>query len=151
MNSKIKIKFKKLHSDAQLPTKSEGNIGWDLYYCGENIQIKNGETKILETGISWEPPENYHGLIWDRSGLAAKHNLHTLAGVIDSTYRGEIKIILSNMCSERQFETVGVSQIDKGDRIAQLIIQKEVPVELQLVEELSETDRGKGGFGSSGK
>lgn len=174
----MQIKFKKLHPDAQLPTKSDGNIGWDLYYCGDTVEIYPGEQKLLSTGLSWEPESGYHGLIWDRSGLAAKSNIHRLAGVIDEIYRGEIKVILrcfNNKTNKKpdpiptcdkcgnQYIMYGDSiplwsggydspiTIGKGDRIAQLIIQKEIPTTVEWIEELSETERGDGGFGSTGR
>jgi len=158
----ITIKFKKLHPDAKLPTKGDGDIGWDLYYCGEDTAFEINESILLETGISWEPPEGYHGLIWDRSGLAVK-NLHRLAGVIDQSYRGEIKVCLKHLGDQHtiiendlindrgQYLSGYPVYINKGDRIAQLIIQKEIPTKMEWAEEVEQTKRGAGGFGSTGR
>lgn len=170
----MKIKYKKLHPDAKLPTKEPGAIGWDLYYCGEDIKLYEGSHVLLETGLAWQPEPEYHGLIWDRSGLAAKDQIHRLAGVIDNSYRGEIKIVLKalsksvnkppelmkcNSCGHSNFPVIytdGIQfgkfkEIKKGDKIAQIIIQKEIPVENEWADELDDTERGENGFGSTGR
>ncbi len=138
----LKIKVKKIHPNAVIPKYAyEGDAGMDLHSV-KNYVLKPMEKTIVKTGLQMEIPEKYFGSIRDRSGLAAKHSIHTLAGVIDSHYRGEIGVVLINL-GEKEFK------INKYDRIAQLIIQPIKIAEIQEVENLSETSRG-GGFGSSG-
>ncbi len=137
------LKVKKLHPDAIVPKYAhEGDAGLDLFSI-EDLEISPGEKKLISTGISIEIPKNYVGLVWDKSGMAANHNLHTLAGVIDSGYRGEVKIVLMNLGKESK-------QIEKSQKIAQLLIQPIETAGIQEVLELSDTSRGEGGFGSSG-
>ena len=143
MVNKIPVKIKKLYSDAKLPFYStEYAAGFDLYSIID-YELKSGETKTIPTGITIEIPEGKVCLIWDRSGLGSK-GIHRFAGVIDSDYRGEIKIVLHNHTNQ-PFE------IKKGDRIAQAIIQDYYRAEFELIDNLSETQRGELGFGSSGK
>ena len=99
---------------------------------------------LVTTGIHLEIPEGYVGLIWPRSGLAVKKGIDCGAGVIDSHYRGEVKVLLFNH-SDKEF------QIEQGDRIAQLLIQKVERVQFLPVDRLSETTRSQMGFGSTGK
>ena len=140
----MKIKVKKLNPDAKLPRYShKGDAGADLYSIEDKI-LRPMERYGFHTGISMEIPEAYVGLIKDRSGLAVKNGLHTLAGVIDSEYRGEIGVVLINLGQE-DFEIKG------GDRIAQLLIQKVENAEFTEADELSDTARKQGGFGSTGK
>lgn len=150
------IKFKKLHKAAQLPTKKDGDIGWDCYvvhdddgnwaYNGDawvfNLQPRKG--RIFKTGLQVELPHGLNLLLWDRSGLSAVKHVHRLAGVIDSTYRGEIMIALYNLSDK-------VVTITEGDRIAQGVLQWEVPAVMEWTEELNTTNRGGNGFGSTGK
>jgi len=139
----MELKVKKLKGNAKLPErKTEGAAGLDLY-SAEDVEINPGEIKIIGTGIAVEIPKGYFGLIKDRSGFASK-GLHTLAGVIDEDYRGEIKIVLVNLGKEK-------IKIEKGTRIAQLIIIPYLKVTVKEVEELSETERGNKGFGSTGE
>jgi len=121
----------------------QGDAGFDLYSSG-NFILKPMEKKLVTTGIKIEIPEGYVGLIWDRSGLAAKHSLHNLAGVVDAHYRGEVKVVVINLGNE-------TFEITKGMRIAQMLIQSVVSVEIEESDSLSETVRGEGGFGSTGK
>jgi dUTP pyrophosphatase len=95
-------------------------------------------------GFKTEIPEGNVALVWDKSGLAANHGLHCLGGVIDAGYRGEYQIVLYNSGDQE-------CQINKGDKIAQLLIQPVVGVEVEEAEELSDTARGEGGFGSTGR
>lgn len=140
----VKIKVKKLRDDAVLPRYAhEGDAGMDLFSC-EDYVLNAGERKLFKTGLSIELPEGYVSLIWDKSGLAFKHGLTVLGGVIEYTYRGEYGVILYNTSNE-DFE------IKKGDKIAQLLIQPICSADLEEVEKLSETSRGDGGFGSTGK
>jgi len=109
----------------------------------EDYILKPMERAIIKTGLQMEIPEGYFGSIRDRSGLAARYSIHVLAGVIDSHYRGEVGVVLVNL--DR-----GEFRINKKDRIAQMLIQPIERVILKEVEELSNTLRGQGGFGSTG-
>jgi len=138
------LKAKKLKPDAILPNSAyKGDAGLDLY-SAENKLIRSQEREIIETGIAIEIPENFVGLIWDRSSLGAKFGLTTLAGVIDSGYRGEIRVVLYNT-SETTY------QVRKNDKIAQLLIQAIEPVKILEVRQLNNSQRGEKTFGSSDK
>ena len=134
---------KKLYESAKSPTKGHlDDAGWDLY-AFETVSIPAGATVLVSTGIAIAIPKGHSGLIWDRSSMGVK-GVHRHAGVIDCGYRGEVKVCLHNTTKEP-------FHVEKGDRIAQLIIQ-EVPHFVQhVVEELDSTDRGSGGVGSTGK
>lgn len=121
---------------------NHGDVGLDLH-AAENIVLKPGERFAVSTGLKMEIPEGYAGLIWDRSGLAANHGISTLAGVIDSGYRGEIKVALINLGDEN-FE------IKEGMRIAQMLFQKAEKADIEVVAGLEESKRGDQGFGSTG-
>ena len=137
------LKVKKLRPDAVLPVrKRKGDAGLDLYAV-EDVVLKPGEWKAVPTGIAVEIPEGHFGLIKDRSGLALKHALHCLAGVVDENYRGEVKVVMINLGGEE-------FKVERGTRIAQLLIVPYLSVEVEEVEELSDTERGERGFGSSG-
>ena len=139
----ISIKYKRIHPDAKIPSYAhEGDAGMDLYSV-EDYVLKPGEKIIVKTGIATEMPEGYFGSIRDRSGLAARYAIHVLAGVIDCHYRGEIGVVIINLGKEE-------FSISKGDRIAQILFQKVEQVNIIEVNELSETSRGKDGFGSTG-
>lgn len=139
----MKIKFKKLNSKATEPTfGSKYSAAMDLY-ASEPVELEPGEYTLVQTGIAMEIPEGYWGNVRDRSGLAAKHAIHTMAGVIDSDYRGELRVALINLGKE-------IYSIKVGDRIAQIIIAKHESPVLEEVEELEDTDRGEGSFGSTG-
>lgn len=143
MIQKINIKIRRIHPDAKIPTYStEHSAGFDLYSV-EDYEFKPGETYAVSTGIAFEIPERKVCFIWDRSGMAFK-GMHKFAGLIDSDYRGEFKIVLFN-------STKYNFKISKGDRIAQAVIQDYYKTEFEEVDELSETKRGEGRFGSSGK
>jgi len=136
------LNIKKSHTDAKLPAFANHNdAGLDLYAIREE-QINPGEKINIETGIAMEIPVGYAGLIWDKSSMANKV-IHTLAGVIDSGYRGNITILLINLSQEKQI-------IRKGQKIAQMLIQKFEKPQIIEVTELTETKRGDGGFGSTG-
>jgi dUTP pyrophosphatase len=138
-----KLLVKKLDPSAIIPTKANSSdAGYDLYALNGTIIEKNTH-RLIKTGISMAIPEGYVGLIWPRSGLAYKHGLDVFAGVIDSGYRGDIGVILFNS----QYNSY---EISKGDRIAQILIQKVEDYELLEVEDLDSTERNCGGFGSSG-
>ncbi len=142
------VKVKKLDDRAILPTYGSAYAaGADLYALieGESLTIGAGETVLVRTGLSVEIPEGYVGLIYARSGLATKRGLAPAnkVGVIDSDYRGEVKIALFNQSGEEQI-------VLAGERVAQLVIAPYLAVEYEQAEELSFTVRGEGGFGSTG-
>jgi len=138
------IKFQKLHRDVELGDYAHpGDAGIDLRSYESKV-LAPLERYAFATGLSLEIPEGFVGLVWDRSGLAVKEGLTCLAGVVDSGYRGEIKIVMLNT-SDKEVK------IEKGDRIAQMLIQPIMKIELEPAKKLSQTERGKGGFGASGK
>ena len=139
------MKIKLLVEGAKTPFRAnKTDAGADI--CSvEDAIITPLERKAIGTGISIEIPEGYYGRIAPRSGLAYKNGIDVLAGVVDSSYRWEIKVILFNTDKENSFE------IKKGERIAQLIIEDHFNFEFDVVEELAYTERGSGGFGSTGK
>lgn len=135
--------------DAALPVpryQREGDAGFDLHSCID-LTLEPGERAVIPTGVALAIPQGYAGFVLPRSGLAARHGLALVnsPGLIDSGYRGEIAVIILNT-DKRQ--TV---HITRGDRIAQLVIQRVEEVRLRCVDELDETVRGTGGFGSTGK
>lgn len=144
----MKINIIKLDPCAVLPSYgSEFSAGADLYACTDtDIQVQPGETVLIHTGIAMEIPAGYAGLVYARSGLATKHGLAPAnkVGVIDSDYRGEIMVSLYN--HGRLPVTVA-----QNDRIAQLVITPVIAAEFNLTDTLSNTERGTGGFGSTGK
>ena len=142
------VKTKKLSEKAILPTRgSRYSAGADLY-CAEDgaVTIPSGESRLIHTGLAMEIPEGYAGLIYARSGLATKRGLapSNKVGVVDSDYRGEIMVSLYNQSAEAQ-------TIEPGERIAQMVVTPFLPAEFEEAAELSETARGKGGFGSTGR
>ena len=150
------MEYKKLYESAITPTQgSEYSAGFDLYACGYENQMCNaddwsvyvnpGDTIKINTGIAVAIPEKYFGGIYARSGLACKQGLAPAnkVGIIDSDYRGELIVCLYN-------QAVSPRKISKGDRIAQLIIQPFVDINWNEVDNLDETKRGEGGFGSTG-
>ena len=144
----VKLLIKKLHKNIILPEyKTDGSSGMDLMANVEQtVRILPGEKKIISTGIMVAIPKQYEIQIRPRSGLAAKNGISILntPGTIDSDYRGEIKVILINL-GKYTFE------INKNDRIAQMIVCPIIKAELKEVESLPETIRGGGGFGSTDK
>ncbi|HPX32304.1 MAG TPA: dUTP diphosphatase [Erysipelotrichaceae bacterium] len=142
----MKINIKKVNEDAIIPTKgSDYAAGYDLYATKDEVIFPHNTTKV-STGLAIEIPEGYFGGIFARSGLASKKRVRpaNCVGVIDSDYRGEIIVLLHNDSERHQF-------ISKGDRIAQLIVLPYLSIEFEEVENLNETERGEGGFGSTGK
>ena len=134
---------KKLSPDAKLPAKGNPlDAGIDIY-TNETYTLSPGETHMFTTGFAAAIPDGHVALIWDRSGLGSK-GVHRLAGVIDSSYRGEWKIVLTNLSPDPY-------AIKAGDKIVQCIVQKFEPLDITEVEDLEETDRGAKGFGSSGR
>lgn len=144
---KLKVNFKKLNQNAIMPSvATEFSAGADLYSAEETTVINPGETKFIGTGIATELPPYTVGLVYARSGLASKRGLAPAnkVGVIDSDYRGEIKVALYNQSKEPQ-------TVEKGERIAQIVVAPYYQVEYVEKEQLNETARGEGGFGSTGK
>ncbi len=138
------LKIKKLRADATLPTYAHpGDAGLDIYTC-ESVSVEPGEKTVISTGIAMEIPEGYVGMIWDKSGIAIKNGIKTLGGVVDSGYRGEVLIGVINLSKERY-------TFEKGHKVAQMVIQKKEDVVVEEVQELSDTSRGEGRFGSTGK
>ncbi len=142
------VKLKKLTPNAKIPTYgSPYSAGADLYSAEEEeITIAPGETRLVHTGIAAEIPEGYVGLIYARSGLATKRGLAPAnkVGVIDADYRGEIMVALYNQSAKEQ-------TLEISERIAQLVIAPFLKAEFEEAEELSDTTRGEGGFGSTGR
>lgn len=144
----MKINIKKLNENAIIPTRgSEYAAGYDLYACtSSSIVIMPHNTVKIGTGLAIELPHGYFGAIFARSGLATKQGLRpsNCVGVCDEDYRGEYVVALHNDTDEPQ-------TINPMERIAQLVVMPYLPVEFNEVNELSETKRGDGGFGSTGK
>ena len=145
------INIKKTDGNAKIPTYgSEFAAGADLYAVIHNeenkVEILPGETAFIDTGIVMEIPNGYVGLVYARSGLSCKQGLAPAnkVGVIDSDYRGNIMVALYNQSNETRI-------VSEGDRIAQIIIQPVEQFEFKVKGKLSDTTRGNGGFGSSGK
>jgi len=144
----VKVLIKKLNPNVKLPSyKTDGASGMDLMaFIEKPIIVKSKMSSLIPTGLSMAFPSNYEIQIRPRSGLAAKNNISVLntPGTIDSDYRGEIKVIIFNHGIED-------FTINNGDRIAQMILTPIVKMELEQTNELPETVRGDGGFGSTGK
>jgi dUTP pyrophosphatase len=138
------LKVKKLNPEAKLPAYAYSSDAGMNLYSTEEVTLNPGQVGRIKTGIAIEIPEGYVGLCWDRSGLSTNHSLKTVAGVIDAGYRGEILVGMINLGKEAYI-------FHSGDKIAQMIIQKIENPEIVEVAELSETARGEGGFGSTGK
>ena len=136
----LKIPFT---GEGQAPARgSEHAAGADLHAAAD-ITLAPGERALVPTGLQLAIPAGHVGLVWPRSGLAVRHGIDTLAGVIDSDYRGEVRVLLVNHGAEP-------FAIRRGDRIAQLLIQRVERAEFVPVAELPASDRGEGGFGSTG-
>lgn len=164
------IKVLKLSEEAKLPTKADGDMCYDIY-SNEDCFLEFGKVSTIKTGIKLVPPDGYHYSVRDRSGLAAKHGLHILAGQIDNSYRGELLVCMTKLKSEFEETPIYESlenenplcaklmehvryEIQKGDKIAQIKFEKDTTfdvVEVKSEEDLGTTNRGERGFGSSGK
>ena len=144
----IKVLIKKLNQSVQLPSyKTDGASGMDLMACIEKpIDLEPGKSCLVSTGLSVAFPKEYEIQIRPRSGLAAKNNISVLntPGTIDSDYRGELKIILFNHGNKKFI-------INNNDRVAQMVLTPIIKMELEETNELPESVRGEGGFGSTGK
>ncbi len=138
----MKLRTKKLKSYAKLPTYAvSGDAGMDMY-SSESYIIKPGENIPVSTGIATEIPFGFVGLIWDKGGIAKK-SLKTVGGVVDAGYRGDIAVQVVNLGKEDY-------AINRGDKVAQMLIQKVELCEIIETEQLSESERGDGRFGSTG-
>lgn len=144
----MKLQVKRLRPDAKLPTYGSADAaGMDLYACMDDSEvIAPGQTRFLSTGLAIAVPKGYAGLVFARSGMACKRGLAPAnkVGVIDADYRGEVKIALYNHGPEVQL-------VEPGDRVAQLVIVPVLQMEPEWAEELPDTRRGSGGFGSTGR
>ena len=139
----MEIQVQKLSKDARMPSKSnQSDAGWDLY-AAEDAIVEPSQTELIGTDIAMAIPEGYVGLIWDRSGMATKRGIHRFAGVVDSGYRGQIKVCLWNSTQEHCI-------INTGDRIAQILFQAVPDFPIIEVLNLDNTSRGSHGFGSTG-
>lgn len=142
------VKIKKLRENAIIPTYgSEFAAGADLYAClDESVTIEVGETKLIPTGVALSIPVGFAGLIYARSGLASKRGLAPAnkVGVVDADYRGEVMVALHNHGKEAQ-------TVEAGERVAQMVIAPFVTANFILSDELDDTVRGEGGFGSTGR
>lgn len=142
----MKLEVKLLHPDAQLPSYAHpGDAGLDLRSC-EDVVLKPGQRAAVATGLAVAIPDGYAGFVHARSGRALKEGLAlpNAPGLIDAGYRGELKVLLVNLDSETPIE------IRKGEKIAQMVIQKVEDASTEIVESFDETSRGDGGFGSTG-
>jgi dUTP pyrophosphatase len=141
----IELPIRRVRNDAQFPGRAyAGDAGLDLATC-ERLELGPGDRAVAATGLAVAIPEGYAGFVQPRSGLAARHGIAVVnsPGLIDSGYRGEIKVVLLNTDRERPFVA------EPGDRIAQLVVLAVPEVRVELVEELPESERGARGFGSS--
>ena len=141
----IELPIRRLHEDATLPERAySGDAGLDLATC-ERVELGPGERATVPTGLAVAIPEGYAGFVQPRSGLAARHGISVVnsPGLIDSGYRGEIRVVLLNTDAEHTFVA------EPGDRIAQLVVLPMPELELVEVDELPDTERGVRGFGSS--
>ncbi len=140
----MKIKIKRLHKDAKLPTYAHpGDVGMDLYSL-EDYELKPSERRIFPVGFAMEFDNGFAAIIKDKSSLPKKAGLHTMGGVFDPGYRGEYNVNLINLGNESY-------KIEKGDKIAQLVVYPVIIAELEETSELNESSRGEGNFGSTGR
>lgn len=145
---KITLKIQKLHSGVTLPSyQTEGAAGMDLCaYLSEPVTLKSLERRLIPTGIKIELPHGYEAQVRPRSGMSIKHGITLVncVGTIDEDYRGELCVPVINLSTEE-------FTINNGDRIAQMVIAAVTKAETKIVSELSDTQRGEGGFGSTGR
>lgn len=140
----MKLSIKRLSTSAVLPAyKTSGSVGFDLYVVG-SYTVMPGETILVNTGLAMEIPPGHEVQVRPRSGLSSTTKLRVILGTLDFDYRGEIKIIVENTGTTPHF-------INQGDRVAQAILAPIVQADIMEVEELGETERNSGGFGSTGK
>ncbi len=145
---KYEVKIKKLRENAQMPTYgSEFAAGADIYAAiDEAVTIAPNETKLIPTGLAFQIPEGYAGFVYARSGMASKRGLAPAnkVGVIDADYRGEVMVALHNHGTAAQ-------TVEVGERISQMIIAPFITADFIFSDELEDTVRGEGGFGSTGR
>lgn len=140
----LPLKIIRLDKDLPMPKYAlPGDACFDLF-SSERVVVGPGERAQVKTGLKMEIPEGYVGFIWDKSGLSHKAGLKTLGGVVDSGYRGEVMVGIVNLSKEPYV-------FEKGNKVAQMSIQKREDVSIIEVDALSDTARGDGGFGSTGK
>ena len=140
----IHIKIKRLSKNTIFPTRNNlTDAAFDLYSI-IGVTLKKGERKMIPLGFSTEIEKGYFASVRDRSGIAVKNGIHVMAGVIDAGYRGEWNVVLINL-GEKTYK------IEKGDRIAQVVLHKVRDIKWEEFEEFSDSDRGEKGFGDSGK
>ncbi|HYP48620.1 MAG TPA: dUTP diphosphatase [Thermoleophilaceae bacterium] len=143
----MKLRYRRLGAGARAPSQAhEGDAGYDLH-AAEPVRLAPGERASVGTGIAVAIPAGHAGLVVPRSGLAARHGISVVnaPGLIDSGYRGELRVLLLNTDAESEFV------VEPGDRIAQLVLVRVEAARLEEAAELEETARGEGGFGSSGR
>ena len=141
----MKVRVKKIHKDAKIPSYAhQGDSGMDLYSV-EEATIEPGERKMVSTGLQISLPKGFEAQIRPKSGLAANFGVTVLntPGTVDSCYRGEVRVILANLGK-------GAYKVEKGKKIAQMVIARVEEAEIEEVEELDDTARKDGGFGSTG-
>jgi dUTP pyrophosphatase len=139
----MRLPVKRFLPDARLPVyQHPGDAGLDLFSAVDEV-LGPGELKAVATGIKLAIPNGFVGLIWDKSGISLQ-GVHRLAGVVDAGYRGEVRVVMANLGKEP-------FRISRGMKIAQLLIQPIVAAEVIEVEDLDDTSRGEGGFGSTGR
>ena len=157
----MEIKYSKVHSEGKEPFRAnESDAGYHLFST-ESTTLEPFQRRLISTGINIEIPQGFYGRIAPRSGLACNKGIDVMAGVIDSGYRGEVKVLLINLnfegynltpnAFEAMFGSANKIEIKPGDRIAQLIIEKCHNVEWKAMQTLEESQRGEQGFGSSGQ
>jgi dUTP pyrophosphatase len=142
----MQLKIKRMDKAEGVPLPNfhhEGDVGCDLR-SAEEITVDQDDIKSIDTGLKIQIPEGHAGLIWEKSGLAFNHGIKTAGGVIDHGYRGEVKVAIFNAGNEPY-------TFARGDKIAQILLQKVERPEVVAVEELSSSSRGEDGFGSTGK
>lgn len=136
------LKVQRLHPAASLPTYATAFAAGADLYCVEAFTLEPGARRLVATGLAIEIPSGWYGRVAPRSGLAVKHGIDVLAGVIDADFRGELRVLLINLGEQ-------AVSLDAGARIAQLIIEQAATGDYLWVAELSDTTRGAGGFGST--
>jgi len=143
----VRLRFRRLSPDARPPARAhDGDAGFDLH-AAEAASLAPGERASVGTGLAVAIPAGFAGLVLPRSGLAARHGIALVnaPGLIDAGYRGELRVLLLNTDPREPFE------IAEGDRVAQLVLVRAEAAELEEADDLGETARGSGGFGSSGR
>ena len=143
VEDKEALRVRKLIPEAVMPKYANQNDAGMDFYAAETVILPPQERKLIPTGIAMAIPPGYAGIIWDKSGIAAKQGIKTMGGVIDSGYRGEIKILVCNL-SDTSYT------FEKGTKVAQMLIQSVEQRKIVEVDSLEETERGEGGFGSTG-